>query len=227
MCVHIRNPLEAALLFGSPQSRGLGYPRPTLSRVRLPGAAPRHWRGRTPGILLCPGDRGSSLTPSCPPAGESLRLVWGVGVGTAGIFLIFTGRPPAPATVLPSDSIPAVLFSRKGSGIRRGSGGAAAGPPPRPQPAPPRAAPLVAPPAGAQGQLHFSPPAARKLASPRILRLPLPSCAAAPGPPQPPPRDCLPSPSPPAPPARRARTLVAAAWCDLRGAGPRMLRGCG
>lgn len=75
--LHIRNPLEAALLFGSPQSRGLGYPRPTLSRVRLPGAAPRHWRGRTPGILLCPGDRGSSLTPSCPPAGESLRLVWG------------------------------------------------------------------------------------------------------------------------------------------------------
>lgn len=134
-----------------------------------------------------------------------------VGVGTAGIFLIFTGRPPAPATVLPSDSIPAALFSRKGSGIRRGSGGAAAGPPPRPQPAPPRAAPLVAPPAGAQGQLHFSPPAARKLASPRILRLPLPSCAAAPGPPQPPPRDCLPSPSPPAPPARRARTRVAAA----------------
>lgn len=206
MCVYFRNPLGAALLFGSPGSRGLGYPCPTLWRVSLPGAAPRDWRGRTPGTLLGPGDRGSSLTPSC--RGVTAAAVGGGGGHGGDLSRFFTRRPPVPATVLLSDPIPAARFPPKGSGIRRGSGGAAAGPAPRPQPAPPRAAPLVAPPAGAQGQLHFSPPAARKLASPRLLRLPLPSCAAAPGPP---PRDCRPSPSPPAPPARRARTRVAAA----------------
>lgn len=81
-------------------------------------------------------------------------------------------------------------------------------------PAPPRAAPLVAPPAASQGQLHFSPPAARKPASPRFLRLPAPSRAAAP------PsrarrrrRRTAPLPRRPAPAAPRERTRVR---CSVR-----------
>lgn len=202
---------------GSPALRFPSEPRSRVSPPHPLAGAPS-WRrsptlegqdARHPALPWRPRLLAHALLPAC--GGVTAAGVGG-GSGHGGDFPDFHRASPSPATVLPSDSIPAVLFSRKGSGIRRGSGGAAAGPPPRPQPAPPRAAPLVAPPAGAQGQLHFSPPAARKLASPRILRLPLPSCAAAPGPPQPPPRDCLPSPSPPAPPARRARTRVAAAW---------------
>lgn len=84
-------------------------------------------------------------------------------------------RPLSLATVLASRPLFLLpVLGREGLGVSQ--------PEPRRarSPAPPRAAPLVAPPAASQGQLHFSSPAARKPASSRFLRLPAPSRAAAP-----------------------------------------------
>lgn len=169
-------------------SRGnpaLRFPSELRSRVSpphpLPDAPSRRLsrsleRQGAPHQLRPGGPRASSLLPSRPTARESPRPGRGRGEG----FLLCTGAPrPAPrcspaARPLPPPCAPeSDRASERVWGLRHR-------PPPRAARSSPPA-PLVAPPAGARGQLHFAPPAARKPASPRFLRLPRPGRAAAAG----------------------------------------------
>lgn len=127
-----------------------------------------------PRIPLCAGGRGAPLTPSCPQAGESLRPGReGHGGHFSSLHRVLPSPPPATVWVSgPPGPLPSSLERGRPSG--NGPGSPQPGPHPARSPAPPRAAPLVALSAAAQGQLHFSPSAARKPASPRFLRLPAP-----------------------------------------------------